>query len=181
LKPEIENDAEIPVSTAVTAPRAPIITTKVNGRRKLRFTTLDDILADAERLTAGQARQLGNWSLGQATGHLARAMKMSLDGTTLGRAPLPIRVLLRYVFKKRILTKGMRPGFNLKGPFADYIIPDAACTSEQGLADLRTGIERLKREPQRHPHPAFGPLTREEWDQLHLRHAELHLSFFVPQ
>ena len=108
-------------------------------------------------------------------------MKMSLDGTTLGRAPLPIRVLLRYVFKKRILTKGMRPGFNLKGPFADYIIPGAAYTTDQGLADLRAGIERLKREPQRHPHPAFGPLTREEWDLLHLRHAELHLSFFVPQ
>lgn len=162
-------------------PSIPVVTTKVTGRRVLRFTSLDDILKDARQLAAGNARPLGNWSLGQATEHLARAMTMSLDGTNLGRAPLPIRLLLRYVFKKRILTKGMRPGFNLKGEFADYIIPAAACTTEQGLTSLRTGIDRLKREPQRHPHPAFGPLTREEWDLIHLRHAELHLSFFVPQ
>jgi hypothetical protein len=108
-------------------------------------------------------------------------MKMSLDGTNVGRAPLPVRIILRLFFKKLILTKGMRPGFKLKGKFAQYMIPDATCSTEQGLADLRAGIERLKREPQRHPHPAFGPLTREEWDRLHLRHAELHLSFFVPQ
>jgi len=169
------------MSTATAAPATPIITTKVTGRRKLRFATLDEILIDAERLSAGSARPLGNWSLGQATEHLARAMTMSLDGTNLGRAPLPIRLLLQYVFKKRILTKGMRPGFILKGEFADYIVPGPAYTTEQGLASLRTGIERLKREPQRHPHPAFGSLTRQEWDLIHLRHAELHLSFFVLQ
>jgi hypothetical protein len=35
----------------------------------------------------------------------------------------------------------------------------------------------LKTEPQRHPSPFFGTLTNEEWDALHCRHAELHLSF----
>src|SRR5262249_13164144 len=127
------------MSTATAASDTPVVTTKVTGRRELRFEALDDILADAGRLSASHVRALGNWSLGQATGHLARAMAMSLDGTTLGRAPLPIRVLLRYVFKKRILTKGMRPGFNLKGPFAQYIVPDATCSTEQGLAQLREG------------------------------------------
>jgi hypothetical protein len=29
-------------------------------------------------------------------------------------------------------------------------------------------------------HPVLGKLTHEEWTQLHLRHAELHLSFAVP-
>jgi len=168
------------MSTATAAHAIPVVTTKVTGRRILRFTSLDDILKDAQQLAGGRVRPLGNWSLGQATEHLSRAMAMSLDGTNLGRAPLPIRIMLRYVFKKRILTKGMRPGFNLKGPFADYIVPGAACPTEQGLTNLRSGIERLKREPQRHPHPAFGPLTREEWDLIHLRHAELHLSFFLP-
>jgi Protein of unknown function (DUF1569) len=27
----------------------------------------------------------------------------------------------------------------------------------------------------------FGPLTREEWDRVHLTHASLHLSFLIPQ
>jgi hypothetical protein len=26
----------------------------------------------------------------------------------------------------------------------------------------------------------LGPLTNAEWEQLHLRHAELHMSFVVP-
>ena len=31
------------------------------------------------------------------------------------------------------------------------------------------------------PNPVFGPLTHEQWIQLNLRHAELHLGFLVPQ
>ncbi len=42
-------------------------------------------------------------------------------------------------------------------------------------------IDRLNREPQRYPSPVFGKMTKEEWDQLHLRHAEMHLSFYVPE
>jgi len=42
-------------------------------------------------------------------------------------------------------------------------------------------VARLQATTKRYPSPAFGPLTLEEWDQLHLRHAELHLSFFVPR
>jgi hypothetical protein len=49
------------------------------------------------------------------------------------------------------------------------------------LNELRAAIDRLNREPKRAPSPVFGKMTREEWDQLHLRHAELHLSFFVPE
>jgi len=163
-----------PVSQAVS-----INTAKVSGRRKVRFATLDEILADAERLATGPIRPLGNWSFGQCTGHLARAMSMSLDGIEGGRAPWVIRMFLR-VLKHRLLTKGLRPGFNLRSPFADQMIPDGAHSTDEGLNELRNHIARLKRETQRHPHPAFGPLTREEWDQLHMRHAELHLSFFVP-
>ncbi len=72
------------MSTAIAT--APVNTSKVSGRRELHFTSLDEILADAQRLAAGQYRQLGNWSLGQATTHLARTMKMSLDGAKF-RAP----------------------------------------------------------------------------------------------
>jgi hypothetical protein len=30
------------------------------------------------------------------------------------------------------------------------------------------------------PNPVFGAMTPEDWKRLHLRHAELHLSFVVP-
>ena len=34
------------------------------------------------------------------------------------------------------------------------------------------GGERMSK-----PSPVFGPMTHEEWEQLHCRHAELHFSF----
>jgi hypothetical protein len=37
----------------------------------------------------------------------------------------------------------------------------------------------MKREAHREPHGFFGKLTHQQWDQLHMRHAELHLSFLV--
>lgn len=168
------NSSTVPTSSTAT----PVNTSKVTGRREVHFRTIDDILADAERLTAGPMRQLGNWSVGQATSHLARTQKMSLDGDP-ARAPLPIRMLIKFV-KRRILTKGMKPGFKLSKPAAEKYISGPQISDEEGLNELRASIARLKTEPQRHPHPAFGPLSRDEWEQLHLRHAELHLSFFVP-
>jgi hypothetical protein len=165
------------MSTATAT--APVKTSKVAGRRELHFTSLDDILADAQRLAAGPVRQLGNWSLGQATTHLARTMKMSLDGVQF-RAPWYIRMVAPLI-KKKMLRDTMRPGFKLPSPAADELIPAGEVSIVQGLTELRTAIDRLHREPQRAPSPVFGAMTREEWDQLHQRHAELHFSFFVPQ
>jgi Protein of unknown function (DUF1569) len=164
---------------AATIQPTPVNTSKVAGRRQLHFTSLDEIQADAERLASGPVRQLGNWSVGQATAHLARTTKMSLDGDPR-RAPLPVRLLLR-VLRNRILTKGMQPGFKLPKEAAKAYVADPEVSVQQGLSELRTSIARLKSEPQRHPHPAMGALSRDQWEQLHLRHAELHLSFFVPE
>jgi hypothetical protein len=165
-------------STAATSPKQPIKTSKVSGRRALHFSALAEIQADAERLVAGPTRQLGNWDLGTALSHLARTMKMSLDGATW-KAPFLLRMIVP-LFKNRMLRGKMKPGFKMPGYAAADLMPEAPISSEQGLSELKTQIERLNREPQRSPSPFFGPMTREEWNQLHCRHAELHLSFFVP-
>ena len=60
-------------------------------------------------------------------------------------------------------------------------MPRGEVSTQDGLDQLRTQIERLNREAKRAPSPVFGKMTREEWDQLHLRHAEMHLSFYVPE
>jgi hypothetical protein len=167
-------------SPTPSVPSKPVRTTKVVGRRKVRFENLDEIIADAEMLAAKRVRQLGNWSVGQATGHLARTMQLSLDGFDGALAPLPFRLLMK-IAKRPLLRYGFRPGFKLPSPIAEKAILEPSFTNEQGLGELRTNIKRLKHEPQRAVHPAFGRLTKEEWNRVHLRHAELHLSFFVPE
>ena len=54
-------------------------------------------------------------------------------------------------------------------------------TTEAGLARLRRAMERLKAEAPSKPQAIFGPMTHEEWVALHLRHAEMHLGFLVPE
>jgi hypothetical protein len=157
-------------------------TAKVRGRRALRFGQLDEILAEADRLAAIRTRSLGNWSLGQVCQHLAGAMHLSIDGAPPDsplKTPIWLRILGRFI-KRRILTKGMPAGVKLPVDALPALRPvetdQAAATT-----NLRAAIGRLAREEGRAPHPILGRLSRAEWDQLHLRHAEMHLSFIQPE
>jgi hypothetical protein len=154
-----------------------IDTSKVENRRQLHFDTVSDILTDVERLNQGKVKALGNWSGGQILTHLAVVMNGSIDGTPF-RFAWPLRLLGR-LMKGRILSKGMTPGFQLKGRAAEGLVPPPT-SWEESLDTFRQAVQRLQTEPKREPSPFLGPMTREEWDQLHCRHAELHLSFLVP-
>jgi hypothetical protein len=171
------------MNTSTSAPQPSTVrvkTAKVKGRRRLRFATLDELLAESERLASGPVRQLGNWPVGQCFGHLSRAMKMSLEGGP-GRAPWWMRWTIGKMFKPLILSRGMRPGFTLPALVAEILVPAPTVSAAEALHELRSYVRRLQTEPQRFPHPVFGNLTRNEWDRLHMRHAEMHLSFYVPE
>jgi Protein of unknown function (DUF1569) len=157
---------------------APIDTAKVTGRRQLHFKSLGDIAADVESLEkAKEIRALGNWSAGQIFKHVTIVMNGSLDGTAY-RAPVLLRFFVRLLFKRKFLTGPMSAGFTLPASAAELLPPPT--TREEGIQGIRQALTRLQSEPQRAPHPVLGALTREEWDQLHCRHCELHLSFLVP-
>jgi hypothetical protein len=166
-----------PVATSAAAS---INTAKVTGRRQLRFQRLDDIIVDIDRLqTSPNLRTLGNWRVDQILNHLARAMTKSIDGFDT-RMPAPLRLLMRVLMKRRILNKGMTPGFNLPSKAAAEMHTPPASTAE-AFANLRRAIERLHTETNRAPSPFLGRLTADEWNRLHCRHCELHLSFLIPE
>jgi hypothetical protein len=164
---------------AAAATAKPINTAKVTGRRELHFNKLADIQADAENLASHPCKQLGNWTLGFTLYHLAGGMKLAVDGAKF-KVPLYIRVFALLI-KKRVLNQPMKPGFQLPKNAAEELIPKRLVSTEEGLNELCETIRRMGSEPQRHPSPIFGPMTHQEWDQLQCRHAELHLSFFVPE
>jgi Protein of unknown function (DUF1569) len=155
----------------------PVDTAKVEGRRTLHFNSLDDILADVERLNQGKVRAIGNWSPGQVLKHLTVPMIWCLDGAQL-KGSWIIRIV-GWLIKNRILRKPMSAGFKLSNDFAEHLVPPET-SWEDGLQAIRTAIARMKAESQRHPSPFLGEMTREQWDQLHCRHSELHLSFLIP-
>jgi hypothetical protein len=152
-------------------------TKRVLGRRELRFETLDDVVADAEQLVAAPAvRTLGNWPLDRLFGHLTTAINGSIDGMPF-RAPWYIRLIAPRL-KRRFMTRKMSPGFNLPKKVEAGYYP-ASQSNSVALEKLRAAVARTKTERMTADHPALGKLNHDEWMQLHLRHAELHLSFVV--
>ena len=152
-------------------------------RRTLRFNTIDDALAEADRLVvaerAGRLTRAGNWSLGQTLGHLATWSEFAFNGyPTSIRPPAPIRWVLRRL-KHRVLTKGMTPGVRL-GRLPGGTVGLDDLPPDEALHRLRSAFQRLAASAPPIENPVFGPLTHQEWIQLNLRHAELHLGHQVP-
>ena len=153
-------------------------------RRRLRFESIEDAIAEAERLVAadraGRLDRAGNWRLGQALGHLATWANFAFDGyPATVRAPLPVRLLAR-LMRTTILNKGMMPGVRV-GKVPEGTLGVEPLDADEGLRRFRAATERLRSTAPTTPNPVFGPLTHAQWIQLNLRHAELHLSFQCPR
>ena len=157
-------------------------TTKSSDRRSLQFNTIDDLLAEADRIVAaekaGTLRQSGNWTAGQAFGHLAAWMNYAYDGYPF-KTPWPIRLILKTQVRK-YLRNGMPAGVRIpkvkNGTYATEVL-----STEEGAAQLRRALTRLASdEPATHDSPAFGKASDEDRIALNLRHAELHLGFLHP-
>ncbi len=154
-------------------------TAKVEGRRKLDYASFDELLTDADRLSSGPMKVLGNWSAGQIFRHLAIVYNQSIDGFTI-TFPWYFRIMAK-IFRNKLIAGPMPPGFKLPSEGAKAFEPGPTSTAEGGLADLRAAVKRLEREPHRAIHPMFGELDQDQWNKIHLKHASLHMSFLVPQ
>lgn len=153
----------------------------VSERRAIRLECGAEVLAEAERIAcadrAGRLRRTGNWTAGQCFGHLAGWIGFCFDGYPVVAPPeLAARALVR---KPTALREGLMAGVRIPGveggTAAIEVLP-----LDEGLARLRAGWARLEGGMARFPHPFFGALTYEEWMMLHLRHAELHMSYLHP-
>lgn len=160
-----------------------IDTAKVTDRRKLRYNSIDDLLADIDRIVAadkaGRLRCTGNWTAGQAMGHVAAWINYAYEGFPLARPPWPIRVILGFL-KKKYLRDGLPAG--VKIPKVEGGTKGTEpLTTEEGASRLRKALARLSSpEPARFPSPAWGEMSQGERITLNLRHADLHLSFLHP-
>jgi hypothetical protein len=158
----------------------PVNTTKVADRRILHFDSIDQMLAEVDHLVeaekAGKLKHLGNWTLGQALGHLACWLEYAFTPAPL-KPPFFIRWILR-MRRNSFIWKPMKPGVRIPGVKGGTLGTDPVPLDE-ALPRFRRAAERLKSEAPTAPSPAVGPMTHEEGIALNLRHAELHLGFFV--
>ncbi len=152
---------------------------QVPKRRRLRFDTHQQILDEAQMLAARPTRQLGNWPLPDICQHLAAAMDLCIDGGVGFAVPLRIRIVARLA-RSRILKTGLPTGFKLPQQ-AQAVLYRQPKSMDAAISALEKGITRLNSTTQRVPHPVLGKMNVAQWDLFHLRHAELHFSFIVPE
>jgi hypothetical protein len=92
-------------------------TGKVAERRVLQFESIDEMLAEVDRLVAaeraGKLKRLGNWTLGQALGHLACWGECAYTGSPL-KVPFFIKWILR-MRKQKFLYGPMLAGVKIPG------------------------------------------------------------------
>ncbi len=150
----------------------------ISNRRHTHYAELSEVLADAEQVAAADVRTLGNWTLAQIFDHLSKSLRVAVDGTD-AVFPWPARLFLRPI-RGHFFSRPLKPGFRVPSKLEVVLRPRQGLSTEQALRELTESVRRFQSARQLAPHPAFGRLTREEWTQITLRHAELHLSFVVP-
>jgi hypothetical protein len=149
------------------------------SRRVLHYATLEEFQADAERLARGNSRTVGRWTYPQILDHLSRSIVASIDGFGF-QAPWFARKLIAPFLKNSFLTKPMRAGFQLPAR-AVAILPGDDLSLSAAIEKLQHALRRFASETQRAEHPFLGKLASQESTALQLRHAELHMSFVVPE
>lgn len=148
-------------------------------RRKLQFDSWESAFAEADRLHGGGYDRLGKWSLGQCCRHVADFMKLSIDGFPKLWLPGP----LKWALKKLLLETLLKRGFvGMRLPTLPQIVPADTVADLEGLAELRAQAARFEAaaEPLA-ASPLFGPLTKSQWNDVHLWHIGHHLGFLLPR
>jgi hypothetical protein len=109
---------------------------------------------------------------------LATWVEFSYTGT-----PLKVPFFIKWILglrKQRMLYGPMRVGARIPGVEGGTLGTDQVPTNE-AIERFHRAMKRLKTQVPTTPNAIFGSLTREEWVALHLRHAEGHLGFLIPE
>ncbi len=156
-------------------------TRRVRGRRRLHFSDLNEVVADVSSLHTRPHHLLGNWTLAQIAKHLGQVMHGSIDGSaTPFQFPLLARVAGRLFLRPYFLHVAIPKGIRLPRTATKLFMFEDG-DFDDAMHRLETGVARLQQETARVPHPLLGCLSAAQWDKFHLRHAESHLSFVIPE
>ncbi|NND96284.1 MAG: DUF1569 domain-containing protein [Pirellulaceae bacterium] len=149
-------------------------------RRELTFENLNEVVAEAERLAAGNVRTTGKHSFGQILNHLALSHDVA-TGRAVGPPPPWFMKLMLPVMRRMVIhSKPLKPGIKLPADGEAFFWPDKEFDVPTALQHLKESVECYKSNGPLEKHPFFGKLTAEQGESLSCRHAALHLGFVHP-
>ena len=148
-------------------------------RRSLHFESVDEILAEVERLVQRQVRTSGRYSFAQILEHLARVLDIVTGHRPGPHVPLVLRGAARLA-RSLVINRPMKPGLKLPSAAQAAFWPEDSVELSQSLPHFREALDRFVHAESLPTHPVFGDLTRVQHERLQCRHCELHLSFVHP-
>ena len=152
----------------------------VVDRRDLAFNNIDEVLADAQQLAAGEVRTSGSHTFGQILNHLALSQDVAAGRVQAPPPPFFMKLMLPIMRRMVINAKPLKPGVKLPRQGESFFWPDKEFDVPSAMEYFTDSVAYYKSHGPLEIHPFFGKLTREEADQLTCRHAALHLSFVHP-
>ena len=150
-------------------------------KRELKLETLDDIVAEANRLLAAGYTSHGKWNLAQACFHISEWARFPMDGYP--KPPWFMRMIFgalgAFGVIERMKNGILQNGFKAGTPTAPQtVVGPNAMNDQEGVAKLTETIERMKSfEGPIHPSPLFGEMDHDTFTKVTLLHAEHHLAF----
>jgi Protein of unknown function (DUF1569) len=147
-------------------------------RRQLDFKSWPELLADVDRLRQAHYERAGNWDLSQILEHVGEGLRTALRGSDHRAAWIVRRfvgpLILKRILHQRRMKAGIKvPKWWLPGPSHDE---SAAVNQFRSEVDEFHGMTSTP-----FAHPFFGPLTKQQWNDLVLIHAAHHLGFLIPR
>ena len=148
-------------------------------RRELEFSSLDEVVAEIDRLASGEVRTTGKHSFAKILRHLALSYDMVTGRVDPPKPPLMMRLMMPFI-KSTILNSPVKPGYKLPDKAEAFFWSDEPVSVEEAVAHFKESIESYKQIGPEPMHPFFGKLTKEKLDDMNLQHAAMHLSFVHP-
>jgi len=142
----------------------------------LTSETKQDFINRINKLTPQTKAQWGIMNVEQMLRHSQIPLELALD-----KMDIKPNKLITFLFGKRILKKitGSVNTFDRNLPtFKEAKLPATKGfgVEKKALIDLVNSFEQNKITQK--PHPAFGKMTKEQWDVIQTKHLEHHLTQF---
>lgn len=157
----------------------------IGCRRPLRLQTLDDLATEINRLVAahgqGRLRATGGWTPAQIFWHLAKFIECSFDGFPFRykHGPVWLSKFLKWMAWRWLVRMALRPGY-VNPPEAAIVEPARDVAFDAAATYLLRQVERIHGgERMTQSCSVEGAYDHEQWIYVHLRHAELHLSYVM--
>lgn len=151
----------------------------MSDRRELEFSSMDEVVAEVDRLAAGEVRTTGNHSFPQILRHLALSNDMVTGKVEPPKPPLMMRLVMPFI-RSSIINGPVKPGFKLPAKAEAFFWPEEPGTVAEAATHLKESVENFKQKGPLPVHPIFGPATAEQVESMGLKHAAMHLSFVHP-